>query len=94
MIVALIMCSLLLATGGGSLSLGNTSDLLDSALDFLSLLSASLALHDVAVLYNTTRSAAPFYIKKDLIDSKCNCLLRASSMVCTEEASEEGDLHV
>ena len=68
MIVALIMCSLLLATGGGSLSLGNTSDLLDSALDFLSLLSAGLTLDDIAVLYNTTRSAAPFYIKKDLID--------------------------
>lgn len=68
MIVALIMCSLLLATGEGGLSLGDTSDLLDSALDFLSLLSAGLALHDVAVLYNTTRSAAPFYIKKDLID--------------------------
>ena len=68
MIVALIMCSLLLATGGGSLSLGNTSDLLDSALDFLSLLSAGLTLDDVAVLYNTTRLVAPFYIKKDLID--------------------------
>ncbi len=68
MIVALIMCSLLLATRLGCLSLGNTSDLLDSALDFLSLLSAVLASYDVAVLYNTTRSAAPFYIKKDLID--------------------------
>ena len=68
MIVALIMCSLLLATGESSLSLGDTSDLLDSALDFLSLLSAGLALDDIAVLYNTTRSAAPFYIKKDLID--------------------------
>jgi len=68
MIVALIMCSLLLATGESSLSLGDTSDLLDSALDFLSLLSAGLALDDVAVLYNTTRSVAPFYIKKDLID--------------------------
>ena len=66
MIVALIMCSLLLATGLSSLSLGNTSDLLDSALDFLSLLSAGLTLDDIAVLYNTTRSAAPFYIKKDL----------------------------
>lgn len=68
MIVALIMCSLLLATREGCLSLSNTSDLLDSALDFLSLLSAGLSLDDVAVLYNTTRSAAPFYIKKDLID--------------------------
>ena len=68
MIIALIMCSLLLATGLSSLSLGNTSDLLDSALDFLSLLSAGLTLDDIAVLYNTTRSAAPFYIKKDLID--------------------------
>ena len=68
MIVALIMCSLLLATGESSLSLGNTSDLLDSALDFLSLLSASLASDDVAVLYNTRRLAAPFYIKKDFID--------------------------
>jgi hypothetical protein len=68
MIVALSMCSLLLATGESSLSLGNTSDLLDSALDFLSLLSAGLALDDVAVLYNTTRLVAPFYIKKDLID--------------------------
>jgi len=45
--------SLLLATGESSLSLGNTSDLSDSALDFLSLLSADLGLHDVAVLYNT-----------------------------------------
>ena len=64
----LSVCSLLLATGGSSLSLGNTSDLLDSALDFLSLLSAGLTLNDVAVLYNTTRLVAPFYIKKDLID--------------------------
>ena len=48
----LSVCSLLLATGGSGLSLSDTSDLLDSALDFLSLLSASLALHDVAVLYN------------------------------------------
>jgi hypothetical protein len=64
----LSVCSLLLATGGSSLSLSDTSDLLDSALDFFSLLSSSLAPDDVAVLYNTTRSAAPFYIKKDLID--------------------------
>ena len=69
MIVALSMCSLLLATGGSSLGLSNTADLLDSALDFLSLLSAGLSLHDVAVLYNTTRLVAPFYIKKDLIDA-------------------------
>jgi len=48
-------CSLLLATGGSSLSLGNTSDLLDSALDFLSLLSADLGADDVAVLYNTIK---------------------------------------
>jgi hypothetical protein len=45
--------SLLLATGLGSLGLGDTSDLLDSALDFLSLLAARLALHEVAVLYST-----------------------------------------
>jgi hypothetical protein len=62
MVVALIMCSLLLATRLGSLSLGDTSDLLDSALDFLSLLSAGLALDDVAVLYNTIRSAAAPFI--------------------------------
>jgi hypothetical protein len=63
MFVALIMCSLLLlATRLGSLSLGDTSDLLDSALDFLSLLSAGLALDDVAVLYNTIRSAAAPFI--------------------------------
>ena len=49
------MCSLLLATGGSSLSLGNTSDLLDSALDFLSLLSSLLASDEVAVLYNIVR---------------------------------------
>ena len=49
------MCSLLLATGGSSLSLGNTSDLLDSALDFLSLLAADLALNEVAVLYNNKK---------------------------------------
>lgn len=78
MIVALIMCSLLLATGLSGLSLGNTSDLLDSALDFLSLLSAGLTLDDVAVLYNTTRSAAPFYIKKDLIDG---CWLPKSQLM-------------
>ena len=46
------MCSLLLATGLGSLSLGDTSDLLDSALDFLPLLSSRLGLLDVPVLYN------------------------------------------
>ena len=46
------MCSLLLATGLSSLSLSDTSDLLDSALDFLSLLSSNLGLDDVAVLYN------------------------------------------
>ena len=34
------------------------------------------------------------YLKKDLIDSNSNCRLRASSMVCTEEATGEGDLHV
>ncbi len=45
--------SLLLATGSGSLGLSNTSDLLDSALDFLSLLSAGLGFHKVSVLYNT-----------------------------------------
>ena len=45
-------CSLLLATRLGSLGLSNTSDLLDSALDFLSLLSALLGLDDVPVLYN------------------------------------------
>ena len=56
MIVALIMCSLLLSAGGGSLSLGNTSDLLDSALDFLSLLSSGLRPDDVAVLYNMLES--------------------------------------
>jgi hypothetical protein len=48
----LSVCSLLLATGGSSLSLSDTSDLLDSALDFFSLLSSSLAPDDVAVLYN------------------------------------------
>jgi len=45
-------CSLLLATRLSSLGLGNTSDLLDSALDFLSLLATELASDDVAVLYN------------------------------------------
>ncbi len=55
MIVALIMCSLLLATRLGCLSLGNTSDLLDSALDFLSLLATELASDEVAVLYNNKR---------------------------------------
>ena len=85
MIVALIMCSLLLATGLSSLSLGNTSDLLDSALDFLSLLSAGLTLDDIAVLYNTTRSAAPFYIKKDLIDG--SWLPKLLSMQSSEHQS-------
>ena len=47
------MRSLLLATRLGSLCLSNTSDLLDSALDFLSLLSAGLGSHKVSVLYNT-----------------------------------------
>ena len=47
-----LACSLLLATGSGGLCLGNTSDLLDSALDFLSLLSALLSSYEIAVLYN------------------------------------------
>ena len=47
--------SLLLATGESSLCLGNTSDLSDSALDFLSLLSANLSFDNIAVLYNTDR---------------------------------------
>lgn len=46
--------SLLLATRGSSLCLSNTSDLLDSALDFLSLLSALLSSHKVAVLFNNS----------------------------------------
>jgi hypothetical protein len=45
--------SLLLSTRLSSLSLGNTSDLLYSALDFLSLLSAGLASNEEPVLYNT-----------------------------------------
>ena len=45
-------CSLLLAGCGSRLGLGDTSAFLDSALDFLSLLSASLPLNDVPVLYN------------------------------------------
>lgn len=49
--------SLLLATGHGSLSLSDTSDLLDSALDFLSLLATLLASDEVAVLYNRERFA-------------------------------------
>ncbi len=59
------MSSLLLATGGGSLGLSNTSDLLDSALDFLSLLSSSLGSLDVAVLYNT-----PLLASEDLYNSR------------------------
>jgi len=47
--------SLLLAARLGSLGLGDTSDLLDSALDFLSLLATSLASGEVAVLYSRLR---------------------------------------
>ena len=46
------MCSLLLATGECSLGLSDTSDLTDSALDFLSLLATELASNEIAVLYN------------------------------------------
>lgn len=84
-----LLCSLLLATREGSLSLGNTSDLLDSALDFLSLLSAGLAPNDVAVLYNTVGSDAPF-ITKDLYDG--DALPKGKSTPELECVS--GNLHV
>jgi hypothetical protein len=91
MIVALIMCLLLLAMGLSSLSLGNTSGLLDSALDFLSLLSAGLTLDDIAVLYNTTRTAAPFYIKKYLIDG---CWLPKSLLIKSSQYLLEPQPHL
>ena len=60
------VCSLLLATGGSSLSLSDTSDLLDSALDFLSLLSSSLAPDEVAVLYNSREIGTQRFIMFDV----------------------------
>jgi hypothetical protein len=60
--------SLLLASGLSSLSLGNTSDLLDSALDFLSLLAADLTLREVAVLYNNNKAHKIFF--KGLVKTK------------------------
>ena len=61
------MCSLLLATGLSSLSLSDTSDLPDSALDFLSLLSSNLASDDVAVLYNNRVLGTQRFIIDDFL---------------------------
>ena len=61
------MCSLLLATGLSSLSLSDTSDLPDSALDFLSLLSSNLASDDVAVLYNNRELGTQRFIIDDFL---------------------------
>jgi hypothetical protein len=65
--VRLPVCSLLLATGLSSLSLSDTSDLLDSALDFLSLLSSNLASDDVAVLYNNRELGTQRFIIDDFL---------------------------
>ena len=47
-----LICSSLLASGTGGLSLGGSADLLDSALDFLLGLASSLGLGEETVLFD------------------------------------------